>query len=114
MENMFEKLNKQSKTIKEGIVLENMEFKPLKDFIGSEIYVDGFFFTNGRFGTQVVVVGNGAKINMPARAVEQFESIADSKELTEAVLTGHLKLTDINLIKTKNGNTTSYTLTTIQ
>lgn len=106
---MFEKLNGSASTVKEGIVLENLEFKPLKDFINKTIRVNGFFFTQGRYGKQVVVVGENCKINMPARAVEQFELIANNTEMVDAVLNGHLLLTDIKSIKTKNGTTTSYT-----
>ena len=44
----FEDLNTSSKkTIRDGITLDGMAFVPLKDFIGKELKVDGFFFTNG-------------------------------------------------------------------
>lgn len=108
---MFSELNKQVTTIKEGIKLEDLEFAPLKNFVGKEIAVDGFFFTEGKYGTQVVVVGNSYKINMPARAVETFQKIKDDEVMLKAVLEGHLKLTDIKSIATKNGNTTGYRLT---
>lgn len=107
---MFEKYNKGITTIKEGIVLENLPFKPLKEFIGKDVKVDGFFFTNGTYGKQVVVVGDGAKINMPARAVEQFEEIANRPEEVDAILEGHCLMTNIKFIKTKNGQTTGYSL----
>lgn len=105
----FSKFNKKH-TVKDGINTENMEFKPLKDFCGKTIPVDGFFFTDGRFGKQAVVVGNGCLINMPARAVEQFEEIAADNDLVEAVLNGELLITDIKMVDTRNGRTTAYTL----
>ena len=105
----FDGLNKRS-TVKEGINTQDMEFKPLKDFCGQKIKSDGFFFTDGKYGQQVVVVGNGYLINMPARAVEQFERIAENKDAVDEVLKGHLVLKDIKMIDTKNGETTAYTL----
>lgn len=105
----FNNLNKRS-TVREGIDTQEMEFKPLKDFCGQNIKSDGFFFTDGKYGKQVVVVGNGYLINMPTRAVEQFEKIASNAEAVDAVLAGHLVLKDIKMIDTRNGKTTAYTL----
>ena len=109
---MFENLNKTSvSTIKEGIDFEKMEFKKLRDFLNMELVVDGFFINKGNFGEQVTVIANGYKINMPKRAVEQFKTIRDNEEMLNAVLTGHLKLTNIKTLPTKSGITVSYTLT---
>lgn len=106
---MFDKLNKKS-TVCDGINTSDMEFAPLKDFCGQEFKCDGFFFTEGRYGKQVVVVGAGYLINMPGRATEQFEEIAGDKQMLEAVLKHHLMITDIKMINTRNGKTTAYTL----
>ena len=109
---MFNELNKQfSSTIKEGIDLQSMEFKPLKDYIGKTVKVDGFFFTKSDYGEQVVVVGNGAKINMPKRAVDVFKKIQASGDMVEAVLAGKLEMINITPVKGKNGvETTGYEL----
>lgn len=104
---MFEKLNKRS-TVREDIDTQTMEFKPLKDFCGTKIKVDGFFFTEGRYGTQVVVVGNGYLINMPKRAAEQFEKIAADDKMLDAVLAGKLEIKHIKMLETKNGQTVAY------
>ena len=105
----FDNLNKRS-TVREGIDTQSMEFKPLKEFCGQRVKCDGFFFTDGKYGKQVVVVGSGYLINMPARAVEQFEEIAGNAEAVDAVLKGHLVLNDIKMTDTRNGKTTAYTL----
>lgn len=105
----FGNLNKRS-TVREGINTQDMEFKPLKEFCGQRIKCDGFFFTDGKYGRQVVVVGNGYLINMPSRAVEQFDEIAQNNDAMDEVLKGHLVLKDIKLIDTRNGQTTAYTL----
>ena len=105
----FNNLNKRS-TVREGIDTQSMEFKPLKEFCGQRVKCDGFFFTDGKYGKQVVVVGSGYLINMPARAVEQFEEIAGNAEAVDAVLKGNLVLKDIKMIDTRNGKTTAYTL----
>jgi len=104
---LFEKYNKSVSTIREGIDLQAMQFVKLAAFEGKTVKVDGFFFTNGDYGKQVVVVGNGYKINMPARAVEQFESIQNTPEELQAVLDGKLLITDIHALK----KTTGYRLT---
>lgn len=108
---MFKELNNHRTTIKEGVNLENMPFRPLKDFKDMILKVDGFFFTQGKYGKQVVVVANGAKINMPARAVEQFEEITRNEDMVKAVLDGKLALNGIKEINTRNGTTTAYELT---
>lgn len=105
----FNNLNKRS-TVREGIDTREMEFKPLKDFCGQKIKCDGFFFTYGKYGKQVVLVGNGYLINMPNRAVKQFEEIASNAEAVDAVLAGHLLIKDIKMIDTRNGKITAYTL----
>lgn len=108
---MFNEMNGNSKTVRDGIDTRSMDFAPLKDFIGREFVVDGYFFTNGRYGKQVVVVGAGALINFPNRATKVFEDIDRDHEKVEAVLNGHLKITDIKLGQTRNGSTVFYTLT---
>lgn len=101
---MFESLNKK-RTIREGINTEEMEFKPISEFIGKVVKVDGFFFTEGNYGTQVVVVGNGCKINVPKRYADEFKKIEDDYKMLKAVLEGHLALTNITEIETKQGDT---------
>ncbi len=107
---LFDKFNGKQ-TIKEGINLDELEFQPLKDFVGGEIQVDGYFFTTGKYGKQVVVVGNGAKINMPKYAVSRFEMIDADDEAREALLAGKCKIVDIDELETKNGTTTGFRLT---
>lgn len=107
---MFKEMNKYTATVREGVDTSDMEFKPLKDFCGKRIKVDGFFFTEGKFGKQVVVVGNGFLINMPGRAVDTFEDIEGDKDMLEAVLNGHLCIKEIKMVDTKNGTTAAYTL----
>lgn len=113
---LFDNLNQRS-TVKAGIDTTEMDFVKLGEFEGDEIMVDGFFFTDGKFGRQVVVVGNGALINMPQRAVEQFDAIKGNDKMLDAVLEGHLKLTGIKNINLKGKNdgktTTTYTLTEV-
>ena len=107
---MFDKLNNKRVTVREGIDTDSMEFRPIKDFVGQDIHVDGFFFTTGgHYGKQVVVVGNGCLINMPKRAVETFEQVASNEAMLNALLGGHMLITDIKPITTKNGDSTGYT-----
>ena len=109
---MFNELNKQfANTVKDGIDTDSMEFAPLSDFVGKTVKVDGFFFTKGKYGEQVVVVGNGFKINMPKRAAETFKAIRANEFMLKAVLDGKLELINITPVKTKNGaDTIAYEL----
>ena len=105
---LFDELNTYQRTIREGVDLASMSFKPIKDYVGQVIYVDGFFFTDGKYGKQVVVVGNGAKINLPSRYVEKFEKILNTKHMLDAVLDGRMVLKDIEESKTRNGTTVTF------
>lgn len=111
IEVMFNELNNGRRTVKEGIDTKKYDFVPLRDFIGKVIKVDGFFFTNSKYGKQVVVVGNGCNINMPKRATETFETIQNNDAMIKAVLEGHLEIIDIQNFSTDKGNdTVTYTL----
>lgn len=106
---MFNELN-NIQTVKEGINTKEQEFKPLSDFCGKTIKVDGFFFTVGKYGRQVVVVGNGYNINMPKRAVRTFDAIYNNEFMLSAVLSGKLEIINIEQKDTKQGTTTLYEL----
>ena len=89
---MFGELNKKS-TVKEGIDTSNMEFKKLREFIGSNVNPVGFFITEGKFGEQVVVVTEDCLINMPSYTTETFKNLTD--EQIEAIKDGKMIITDI-------------------
>lgn len=109
----FGSLNKESKkTVRDGIDSTKWEFKPLKDFVGKDILVNGFFFTEGKYGKQVVVIADDVKINIPKRYTEDFEKIRDNDDARNAMLEGHLKLTDIKNIDSQNGKTVAFTFAT--
>ena len=111
---LFDELNATSgRTIRENVNLNSMVFKPLKDFVGQTIRVDGFFFTEGRYGTQVVVVGNNAKINLPKREVARFKKIEQDEKLLNAMLNGHLALTNIENWETNIGSTVRFKYTEV-
>jgi len=110
----FRKFNKGTKVCREGVDNKDYDFVGLGSFEGEEIHVDGFFFTPGynEGERQVVVIGEGVNINMPGRAVDDFDKIAADPEAVEAVLNGELKLVDIHLVKAKDKkkkDTYSYT-----
>lgn len=89
---MFGELNKKS-TVREGIDTSNMEFKKLREFIGSSVNPVGFFITEGKFGEQAVVVTENCLINMPSYATETFKNL--SAEQIEAIKDGKMIITDI-------------------
>ena len=104
---MFENLNSR-RTVRKDIDTTNMEFKNLKDFCGETIKPDGFFFNDSKYGKQVVLVGSGYLINMPTRAVKQFEKIEENSEMLEAFLSGHCMIENIRMIDTRNGATVAF------
>lgn len=108
----FSKFNGGTKILRSGVSTDGYEFVKLEEYIGKEIPVDGFFFTDGEYGKQAIVVGCGALINMPKRATEQFEAIKEDPEAIDAILGGHLKITGIEKFKTGKGkkDTVIYTL----
>lgn len=107
----FRKYNGGTKVLREGFDTDGWDFVPIKEYEGKEIPVNGFFFTEGDYGKQLVIVGDGELVNMPKRAVETFEAIKDDPEAIEAIMGGHLKLTDIKLFKTEKGKKDTYTYT---
>ena len=98
--------------LRAGVEIDGYEFVKLENYIGegSIINVDGYFFTNGKYGKQVVVVGNGAKINMPKYATKYFERIDEDEEAKEHVMAGDLVIVDICELETRNGNTVGFKL----
>lgn len=104
---LFENFNRKN-TVRDGIDLGSMEFKNIRDFVGQDIYVDGFFFTHGKYGEQVVVVGNGYKINMPGKAVEDFKKMQEDAGLLDAILNGRLMITSIHVKTTPRGSMVLY------
>lgn len=94
--------------IRAGFDSKNNEFKPLKDFVGKTIPVNGFFFTTGRYGEQVVVVADGVNVNMPKRCAEDFKLIASDNEAVQDILAGNVIITDIAMKDTTNGRTVIY------
>ena len=89
---MFGELNKKS-TVKDGIDTSNMEFKKLREYIGSSVNPVGFFITEGKFGEQAVVVTEECLINMPSYATETFKNL--SAEQIDAIKEGKMLITDI-------------------
>lgn len=106
---MFSELNKRRNTI--GIKMnENAMFVKLgewaKEHKGEDLVCHGFIITNGgKFGKSVAVVYDEMTfVSLPNRAVAWFEERTD--EQISAIMEGKLKLTDIEYVVTKNGNTT--------
>lgn len=113
MEKVFESLNNQSRTVKEGTDLASMEFRTLKEFVGQDIRVEGFFFTNSKYGEQVSIIGGGYKINMPKWCVEKFKTIQENDKLLDYMFNGHLGITGVKEKTTKNGTTVTFLFATI-
>jgi len=108
---MFESLNRKV-TVMEGVNTEGMEFKKLKHFTNQKLACKGFFFTTSKLDgkKQVVVVTDNCLVNMPSRAVEQFETIANNPTMLKAVLNGDLTIAVHEEVKTKAGSTIAYDL----
>ena len=106
---MFNDLNKR-RTMP-NVITDGMEFHKLSEFIGKVVKVDGFFFTNGNFGKQTVVLSNDVLINMPSWATKYFEEIENNDSMLTELLKGKCLLTNISVKSTPKGNTTIFEFT---
>lgn len=104
---LFDEFNKGKSTVMEGVDTTGWDFVKLSEFEGRRVPVKGFFFTQGKYGKSVVVVGESVLINMPAWAVETFEAIQNKPEALAGVLDGKMALDNIAVKSTKNGNKTT-------
>ena len=103
---LFDALNGSGSTVMEGVDTKSMDFVPLRDFVGRKVPTKGFFFTNGKYGKSVVVVGESVLINMPNWSVPKFEEIQRNREMLDAVLAGKMALDHIEVLPTNKGNDT--------
>lgn len=104
---MFSKFNKK-RTINEKIDTTNFEYRPLKDFAGEEVVIYGYFFTDGQYGRQVVLVAEDCFINMPLRTAQEIHEMLLFDGVSEAIIEGKMKLCNIEVMKAKKGTTTIY------
>lgn len=102
----FSNLNKANGVRPADLNTDDFDYTHIREYEGESLPVRGFFFTNGDFGRQVVVITDDCFVNMPARAVEDFEKIENDPDAKQAVLDGELVLTDIESVKTKRGKDT--------
>lgn len=94
------------KTLKDGIDLDEMDFIGIKEYIGKEIQVEGFFFTESKkYGKQVVLVSGDKKINIPKRYTETFMKFRDDDEALKDIMEGHLWIKDIKAFDANEGKT---------
>ena len=103
---VFDKYNKGKSTVMEGVDTDGWDFVKLAEFEGRKVPTKGFFFTKGKFGKSVVVVGESVLINMPNWAVDTFEAMKNDPEAMASILAGKMALDNITKKSTKNGNDT--------
>ncbi len=92
----------------EGLNTEGWPFKKIKDFIGEVVPVKGYYITVGKFGDQCVCIGNGVLINMPDRAVKEFQDIFSDDNNKQLLKDGKISLKNIKPLDTNSGKTTAY------
>lgn len=100
---MFKEKFERRETVNPSINTEDMEFVKIEELQGKTVRLWGYFFTQGKYGTQVVGVAKDCLINLPKRYTENFQSL--SKDETLAVMQGDLVLSDIRALETKQGDT---------
>ena len=99
-------VNVPNDTVPKSIDITKLTYKPFGEYLGKEILVRGFFFTNSEPEEYVVAVTDDALVKLPRRAVEPFKIIEKDRVLLEGVLTGHLLLTDIKPVVLQSGSIT--------
>lgn len=100
---MFREKFRHEVTVNPAINTEGMDFTPLDDYIGKKVRIYGFFFTDTKFGKQVVAVTTKALVNMPKRCVADFESLNENE--VNAVMNGDMVLTNLKPFVSKQGKT---------
>lgn len=97
-----------SKVIMDGIDTKDWKFDNIKNFCGKTVPVKGFFFTQGDYGEQVVIVSDNILINMPVRAVKEFQDIKANAEYVAALKAGKMYFDNIHEEEFKKGKGTAY------
>lgn len=108
---MFNELNGEFfSTINETVEMAKKEvdgqlvniYKNLKDYVGKEVSVCGYYIRDSKYGKQVTVQNSddGCFVNLPKYMTKDFEGF--TLEQKKAVLNGELVLKDI---KTKTSKT---------
>lgn len=111
--------HKSTAVLPKEVDLTTLEFKKLKEFVGEELVLEGFFFSNGNWGRQVSIYTHtpkypkGVKINMPKRYTDIFEDMASKQPIVEEILNKQAKLTNIEVKKSKNGETVIFDFASI-
>ena len=103
---VLDKYNKGKSTVMEGVDTTDWDFVKLADFAGRRVPTKGFFFTKGKYGKSVVVVGESVLINMPSWCVDTFEEMKKDSDAMALILAGKMALDNITKKSTKNGNDT--------
>lgn len=110
----FENFNSNKKTMKDNINLDSMgDFVHIREYIGKELKVEGFFFTKSKYGEQVVIIADNKKINIPKRFTEDFKQIRDNAEALDDVLNDKLMLVNIRDLDAENGKTVTFDYKTV-
>lgn len=90
---------------RKGVDSRDFKFAHIKDFVGEDIRVNGWFFSKGTLAgkeiVQPVVIGEDVNINFPAWSTERFKKLAADPEAVKAVLNGELAITNIHVITAK-------------
>ena len=96
-------------TMPKDIDVSSIQYVKAKDLvgkIGEPIQLMGFFYTNGKFGASVTLVGviNGSVtgINLPNWYIKTFKDLTD--EEIDEILEGKQALASVEAFETKNGN----------
>lgn len=107
---LFDNINsKTGSTINPDIKTNGFEFKKLCDLVGQEFKVFGFLTTKGgKFGRSTALVTDKFFISLPKRYTEVFDEA--TPEEIEELKAGTKKITGIQKIDSKNGETTVFQL----
>lgn len=104
----FNRLNFKT-TVNKNIDTRNNEFIKLTDYAKKykKALIKGFFFTNGRYGKNVVAVTDKYNINMPSFAVSIFEEIEEDNNLLNELVTDGTTIGNFRELPPKMGKNPS-------
>ena len=99
----FSSLNKGNGVRPENFDTAGFEFVSISEYVGKDLPVVGFFYTNGKRGKQIVIITTDCNVNIPPRYVADFEALEQNPAAVAAILAGELVLTNIKAVTTKDG-----------
>lgn len=111
---MFESLNSNKSTIKDGVNLKELPIVKLNTLVGAKpIKIIGFYISKDKgYGNGCILVSESKQIALPNRYVKKFQELPAEEK--DALKSGEWFITNISELKTNRGDTTTFDLVNVK